>query len=509
MKLKFEQIASLPRLSWCVCIREHEEVAHIRHGSWVETRDDGFIEGAWDGPFEAYRFDEAFMLAGSGGRVVDGTILFASPGHMGERLYSLSVANELYVSNSFTFLLSQAGQDLDIHYPNYFFDFLNHHQSGIRITNKPIRIRGGRYVYRHDCCNILVKPDLTITRIEKNPGDPPMDYSDYVAFLERTSRSICENARHPARKQPYRPLTTISQGYDSTAVSVLAGRAGCREAVTFLKSVSDDGYVDDSGTAIAGYLGLQTTEYERLDFNKLSGLPTAEFYLNPFGVTEALAVMQDQFAGSLLMTGIFGDYVWSTDRQSGLPLLQEPNTDFLNPAISWAEFRLRVGFIHLPAPACGAIHRPAIQRITQSREMTPWSLGGSYDRPIARRIVEEAGVPRELFGQHKSKGAPWSPHGFSLSSPAGDRDFEAFYLANVAGNTGRHSSAGARQDVRKRKINWQRPLRKLLRRFPVRIRRALMWDRLDPRWGAKHLYRFHWGFERTKERYQSALNQNR
>ena len=509
MRFEFEPIESLPRLSWCACMRAHAEVARILHGPWVETRDDCFFEGAWNGPYETYRFDEATMLAGSGGRVLDGAILFASSGHMADRLYALTLGDELYVSNSFTFLLTQAGQKLDIHYPNYFFDFLYHHQCGIRVTKKPIRIQGRRFVYRHDCCNILVKPNLAITRIEKNPSDPPEDYSDYVAFLEQTVRSICENAVHPARQQTYRPLTTISQGYDSTAASVFAARAGCREAVTFLKSISNDGYVDDSGTVIAGYLGLETTEYERLDFNKLPGLPTAEFYQNPFGVTEALAVMQDQFCGSLLMTGIFGDYVWSTDRQSGLPLLQEPNTDFLNPAVIWTDFRLRVGFLHLPAPACGAIHRPAIQRITQSKEMAPWSLGGDYDRPIARRILEEAGVPRELFGQHKSRGAPWSSRGFSLSSTAGDRDFEAFYLTRVAGTTARCSSAQDHQNARRRKINRQRPLRKLLRRLPVRVRRALMWDRLDPRWASPHLYRFHWGFERTRERYQSALSQSR
>ena len=28
-------------------------------------------------------------------------------------------------------------------------------------------------------------------------------------------------------------------------------------------------------------------------------------------------------------------------------------------------------------------------------------MGGAYDRPIARRLVEEAGVPRHLFGQRK------------------------------------------------------------------------------------------------------------
>jgi hypothetical protein len=33
--------------------------------------------------------------------------------------------------------------------------------------------------------------------------------------------------------------------------------------------------------------------------------------------------------------------------------------------------------------------------------MAPWSVGGSYDRPIPRRIVESAGIPRRLVGQRK------------------------------------------------------------------------------------------------------------
>ncbi len=30
--------------------------------------------------------------------------------------------------------------------------------------------------------------------------------------------------------------------------------------------------------------------------------------------------------------------------------------------------------------------------------MAPWSVGGRYDRPLPRRIAEEAGLPRERFG---------------------------------------------------------------------------------------------------------------
>ena len=41
---------------------------------------------------------------------------------------------------------------------------------------------------------------------------------------------------------------------------------------------------------------------------------------------------------------------------------------------------------------------PEIEYLACSDEMAPWSLGNDYDRPIPRRIVEEAGIPRALFG---------------------------------------------------------------------------------------------------------------
>ena len=86
MKLEFELIASLPRLAWCARVRQGEDVVLVRHGPWVETSEDCFFEGAWDGPFESRGFDEAVMLAGSGGRLIQGAIIFAAPTHMLERI---------------------------------------------------------------------------------------------------------------------------------------------------------------------------------------------------------------------------------------------------------------------------------------------------------------------------------------------------------------------------------------------------------------------------------------
>jgi len=509
MKIEFQLISSLPRLAWCACLPKNEGVVRVLHGPWVETRDDCFFEGAWDGSFNAYRFDEASMMAGSGGRIVDGSILFVSPGHMGDRLFSLSKDSELYVSNSFVFLLTQVEEELDIKYPNYFLDFLNYYQSGLRITEKRIPIQGRRHVYLHDCCNMLVKSDLTVSRIEKNPSEPPLDFSDYDAFLGRTVNMIFENAMHPARNQIYRPVTTISQGDDSTAASVLASRAGCREAVTFRQSLSDDGnYVDDGGTTIAGYLGLQTTEYDRVDFNKLPGMPTAEFFMNPYTMTEELAIMEDQLVGALLVTGIFGDCVWGMVKQSGLPLLQDPNLNYLSFGMTMAEFRFRVGFLHLPAAGCGACQRPSIYRITGSPEMRPWSVGGEYDRPIPRRLLEETGVPGELFGHRKMKGKPLFQSDFNLYSAEGERDFQEFYQAKVSKNARYHQPVSGRRGIQKRMVNRLRPLGKLLGPSAHQKIRFFIGDRLDPRWGSKDLYRFHWGVERTRERYQSALGQS-
>ena len=64
--------------------------------------------------------------------------------------------------------------------------------------------------------------------------------------------------------------------------------------------------------------------------------------------------------------------------------------------------------------------------------MRPWSIGGAYDRPIPRRIAEEAGVPRDLFGQNKMATFNcWLNRDHAMSD-AGQRDFDAFCDARLA-----------------------------------------------------------------------------
>jgi hypothetical protein len=104
---------------------------------------------------------------------------------------------------------------------------------------------------------------------------------------------------------------------------------------------------------------------------------------------------------SLLLTGINGDIVWSREpiaKRTGLDSSIRRG-DLGGHGMS--ELRLLVGFIQLPLPFMGARRKPDLVRITESSDMAPWRVGTAYDRPIPRRIAEEAGVPRHLFGQSK------------------------------------------------------------------------------------------------------------
>ncbi len=414
MRLEFRLIGDLPRLAWVAHLRKDPWSMEVLHGPWVETRKDCFFEGAWDGPFESYLFDQAWTLTGSGGRVTGDGVVFATPSYMYERLHSFRTGGELFVSNSLPFLLALAGQRLDPDYPHYFLDFRDFHRAGISVTKKQLRLLGPHVVELHDCCNLEVTPDLTITRLEKPQSPPPRDYQDYVAFLERTLADVAANANHPSREVTYRMVTMLSQGYDSTAVSALASRAGCREAVTYRKSAGGGyGYLDDSGTAIGAHLGLSVTEYERWDYDKLPENRDDEFYIDPRGGDPHLVPMEGQLVGALLLSGRGGFY-WGPSavplRRRGFPEdrgqpLYVAATRKLLGGSALGEFRLKTGFLHFPLSYSGRIHAPVLQALSVSEEMRPWSIGGSYDCPIARRITEQAGVPRHLFGQIK-KGGP-------------------------------------------------------------------------------------------------------
>jgi hypothetical protein len=405
VRFEVRPIPALPRLAWVARVRASSPVVTVLHGPWVETRDDRFVEGAWDAPFALGEFDRSTVLAGSGGRLAPAGVRFATPANMYERLQSVRHGDALYVSNSLALLLAASSNRLDPAYAHYYLDLLAFYRWGIRTKEKRLRLDAGRWAELHDCCNVDVGPDLRITRSEKPWDAPPEDCAAYLSLLDRTVAHVIENASDPRRRWRYRPVAMVSQGYDSTAVAALASRAGCREAVTFLRSNGPDGYMDDSGEQIARELGYEVAAYERNDHAAVRDFRDEEFYLEPWGVDRNMAVMADRLVGALLLSGRSGEVVWTrgTPSQWGLPELQHPID--ITPGCALGEFRLRTGFLHFAPATIAAIHARTIHAWNASPAMAPWSVGGAYDKPLARRIAEEAGVPRQLFGQ-VNKGGP-------------------------------------------------------------------------------------------------------
>lgn len=426
----FHCVDSLPRLAWCATLRAGDEDVALFHGSAVETRGDWFVEGAWNGPFPAGRFDEAHTLCGTGGRVGEAGALFCGPSHFYSGLFTLRVGPELFVSNSLAFVLARAGDDLDPRYPHYAQDLAEYRRRGLQKQEKTLRTRLGNQVGIHTFSDLRVSPDLSLCEVARPDCEAPGNFEEYRRLLEATLTAVFDNAGDASRKLRYRPKTMISRGYDSVAASALAARAGCREALTFAKLDPEDPNPSDGGAHIAAALGLAAREYDRIGFLKLSRIVEAEFCACPAGTGTPIAGMEEELEATLLVDGSFGDAIWHKDPREHPPELRRLRRDLwmtiTGTACSDREFRLRVGYLGLPVPCIGARHDQRIQQISVSEEMKPWSIGGEYDRPIPRRIGEEAGVPREWFGQVKVGGLYYHFYKYGLT-PNGREDFAKFY----------------------------------------------------------------------------------
>ncbi|MGI8927849.1 MAG: nucleoside-diphosphate sugar epimerase/dehydratase [Candidatus Limnocylindrales bacterium] len=93
------------------------------------------------------------------------------------------------------------------------------------------------------------------------------------------------------------------------------------------------------------------------------------------------------------------------------------------------EFRLSHDLYHLPVPVVAAAQDPGAPRLLDRPEMAPFRVGGRYDRPIPRRLAEEAGIPRGTFAVAKRMTNTLfqrdGPEAFSQPAQASLEDFAA------------------------------------------------------------------------------------
>ena len=510
MKLRYECVEGWPPLAWlaaCPPGSGGSGAVLVRHGPGVETWPGWFCEAIWDGDYAAGRFDQTDIVFGSGGRVDEEGVTFVGSGTMVDRLHSMNdPGGGALVSNSLVCLLAAVGAEVDVAYGGYRQDFLVGATGGIDGRKPELKTSAGpvRLTYHHN----LRWDGSGLMPIEK--PNPPRDFGSferYRAFLDDALARLAANMSAPDRSQPYRMLGTLSSGYDSPAAVALARPHGLREAISFSRSKHG---TDDSGEPIARPLGIDLTLVDREAWRRVEGFPEVPLLAsNAEGEDVLLRGAEPMLSGRVLLTGAYGDIVWGMNREKAESTAQLRRTD--TQGTSMAEYRLWAGFLHCPVPFIGARQGRDLQAISRSAEMAAWDVGGEYNRPICRRIVEGAGVPRGAFGVEKKAAAVMFNRigrtGSALT-PRSLRDYLSWSETDAAGWAGHR---GLRPATRARllgPVQWiARSLGHGMKRIP-RVpgplhhagHRLVIFGDYSPLF--PHL--FPWALERAKSRYGIA-----
>ncbi len=506
MHFEYRLVPTLPRLAWCAELRRHMDVAVISHGPAVETRDGFFADGAWDREFANGDLDSADLCMGMGATARGGRWTFVTPNHPMEGLFAFRDSDRLLFSPSLAFLLAVTRSRLDPDLPCY-QDIMYGFIGGIRRGVGRLPLADGRYLDVFRLRTIRVGKDLTIEPELKHVPPNFADFGRYRDYLFAKLSALFANAASTDRRIAYSPLCTISSGYDSVASAALASQAGCRDAVTIQSarptmSAGDD--LNDSGRVAGESLGMTVHEFDRDTYRRADGTPEAEFVTaGDLGQDLVLTAFEKQLSSRVVVTGLHGDVVWSRK------LPHRPKRDIirLDPGgASLGEYRMRVGFIHVPVPCIGAMSFPDIFRISRSAEMAPWTLGTKHDRPIPRRIAEERGVPRTAFGQRKRAITVLLNSDERLARQMNPRSLESF-------NRFYERIRSERRPATQWRYNWGHRAHSLCSRILSRPNDALHWLNLgvsipnpipsrfthDP---GRPSFLFLWGMEQLAERYR-------
>ncbi|MEP0323644.1 hypothetical protein [Bauldia litoralis] len=401
MQINPRFLDDFPRQAWL--IRGRGRTLDVALGRNVALFEHGFFEGGWartPGP-EALR-PEGIHL-GSGAVWGDGRLTLIAPSHSLESVWTAETDGAVWAANSLALLVAATRPA----------DFAIWRRRTVLRT-----IHRGLSAYRRE---VFATPEVRICRfanafVTLAPDAAPADraqcqeatfdsFETYVAFLRDTTAEAMASYGKPAS-------VYLSRGYDSPATAVLARQIGPATAICLDQTAKGN---DDDGTAIAERLGMpvvSATRRKRATRTVRAGpwdlaletiapddhATTFEFFNGTDISEESMLVPDEVVADRAILTGWFGDAIWGFEHPPSPDLQRSTN---LAAGTGLADFRLRTGFMHVPIPALGFNRAAAIRAIGLSDAMKPWRLGTDYDRPIPRRLVEEAGIPRSWFGMAK------------------------------------------------------------------------------------------------------------
>jgi hypothetical protein len=391
-------IPEMPRLAWVASIPKTPGTVQVVHGTGVEQCDDAVVEGCWDGAFSEGGFERHLNFFGSGITVDRHEVVAASSRSLTDRIVWADGPTGYLCANSLPLLLSFAKARMcpDVYYGAILSSVLQ----GIRHYTSDIPVRG-----RIDTCHQVFGHNVVFrgSSVERSyrKGEPLVlnDFEAYQDALHRTLDRLVRNCRDPARKTPVSIASTLSTGYDSPAVTAMLHRHGLEKV--FTTRPTDLAPDLENGALLADALGVEAFLLERSE---------PSFDTELFLLAGAIDGRETVFSNATeeirrgdgtvaMFTGYHGDSLWdiAPPPRRHSPDIIRGDTSGLN----LCEARLRSGFYNIAVPFIFADRIDDLVRISQSPEMQPWSVGGSYDRPIPRRIAEEAGLERESFGQEK------------------------------------------------------------------------------------------------------------
>lgn len=386
MRFEITRNDRLPPLAWLLLHERGDNQARVLAGSSVIAADNAFWEGVNPCFREPERTPQHHFPLCTGCIVRGDEIVAFTPGHIFDRLFMIRQQGRLLLSNSLPFALKAAGTRL---HPR---DLFYHWRFGvIQAHRQTAPLERGKVEFFHNV-NIAISQDH---QVWCEPKPPSPDFASFAEYKEKM-QTLLEEVSEALRGQEvrYEPVSTISSGYDSAAAAVLAKSIGATRTLT----ISDSRYGeagDDSGEAIAFRLGLSASVRTRDDHHRAGIEAERLFYL--YGLPEDIIFhsFRDELARTLLFTGHKGDTMWDRNGRAVGSWSLDPG------GATMQCFRLRTDFVHFPPAFFGWARHSKVIELSRSQEMEPWSIGGAYDRPIPRRIVEEAGVPRDWFGAKK------------------------------------------------------------------------------------------------------------
>ena len=407
------------------------------------------MEGTWVGPSNIEAVPRSTTVFGSG-IVADGeSLLVVPPSHPLERNYFYRVDGAMVVSNSLAAVLETCGLELDPDalYPPIFVKAAD----GVRnplleLPTNHLPVTAAVYF------NVRLTANGAF-EVGGRPREQP-----FASFREYQTRLSAALASTIANAPGYEMVVSISSGYDSTAVAAVAAPLGCKRAVTLRsgKPVHRNSSLVDSGEPAARRLGMVVESFDRLEYLTREDLPEAEFLATGMtGEDVVMVALGPSVSHSMLLTGSEEFHLKGNPYRPGLY-----RGDL--SACSLTEFRLRADVIHAPLLFFGASEHLSLMKIVESAEMRPYTVRGRYDKPIQRRLAEEAGIPRGTFATVKRRAsARMHSDGLAAMAPG-----SAAAVVRFARAAGAEPPPGSRAPISRR------------HRFVLRATRMLHLERL-------------------------------